>query len=169
MRKPILLFVLLFTVSFVCAAKVVEIPGILKPTTILIENDQLFITESAAVYIYSLKDFSLQKKFGKQGQGPQEFSINPMRGIRLNIQPDEILVDCTGKIVYFTREGNFKKEIRTPPIFSQYMPTGGKFVGIGIGSGKQGPVFVVNIYDSNFKKEKEIQRQSWGFGCIIVK
>jgi len=160
MKKFGLFVLILMLTGFIFGSKVVKIPDILKPTTIAVDDDQLYITEAATIYIYSLKDFSLKKKFGKKGEGPQEFNVNPMRGIRLHIQPDQIIVDCQGKVAYYGKDGTFKKEMRSVPTFAQYMPLGEKFAGIGFAGDSKGGYIAVSIYDSHLKKEKEIHKMS---------
>jgi hypothetical protein len=42
-----------------------------------VDKNQLYITDGASVFIYSLKDYQLQKKFGKRGEAPGEFLVDP--------------------------------------------------------------------------------------------
>jgi hypothetical protein len=67
MKRRYLPFFLLFVSSLVFAGRVIPLPGLLKPQRIYIDQEQCFITEGATISIYSLKDFKLQKKFGKRG------------------------------------------------------------------------------------------------------
>ena len=73
MVRKINLFILLLFFSgsvSVFAAKIVPLQELRKPETIAVDCSQIYITESASIYIYSLKDFRLIKKFGQAGEGP---------------------------------------------------------------------------------------------------
>jgi hypothetical protein len=56
----------LFTTASAAERKT-SCPDILKPEFIQVDGDELFINEGPSIFIYSLKDFKLKKKFGKQG------------------------------------------------------------------------------------------------------
>jgi hypothetical protein len=66
------MFLFLFT-NLVFASKIATFPDLLKPGRFVVDGKQIFITEGITIRIYSLEDFSLQKKFGKMGEGPREF------------------------------------------------------------------------------------------------
>jgi hypothetical protein len=112
MRKFMLVLVLmsmLFT-NPVLAVKIVPLPQLQKPNTLAVDDNQIYIADGTSLYIYSLKDFSLKKKFGRDGEGPQEFK----RKIYLiNIQHDYIVINSLGKVSYFAKNGKFIKEMKT--------------------------------------------------------
>ena len=86
MKKIIFLFILLLLLiltDFASTGKMAVLPDILKPDSITVDNNQVIVTERTSIYLYSIKDFSLQKKFGKQGEGPQEFKITSYGGTGL--------------------------------------------------------------------------------------
>ena len=61
--------------------KIIPLPDLIQPHTMVVDKDQLFIRDSgSSIFIYSLSNFSLIKKFGKQGQGPGEFHDSPLTG-----------------------------------------------------------------------------------------
>ena len=157
MKKIYLLFFLLLVSSFVIAGQVIPLPGLLKPQRIYIDQEQCFITEGATIYIYSLKDFKLQKKFGKRGEGPGEFRESG-EGIKMDFKPENIIVLSTGRVSYFTRDGQFIKEARINPRRSEFQELGGGFLGRELIVEKKGVFFTVNLFDKNLKKGKEIYR-----------
>ncbi|MGD2092178.1 MAG: hypothetical protein PVH61_38770 [Candidatus Aminicenantes bacterium] len=157
MKRIYLLFFLLFVSSLVFAGQVIPLPGLLKPQRIYIDQEQCFITEGATIYIYSLKDFKLQKKFGKRGEGPGEFKESG-EGIKLDFKPDNIIVSSTGRISYFTRDGQFIKETTINPRRSEFQELGSGFVGRILLVEKKGVFFTVNLFDKNLKKGKELYR-----------
>jgi len=161
--KSDLLILLLFFSSIIWAAKVVPLPNLIDPGSIVVDKDRIYITEKTAVCIYSLKDFKLIKKFGREGEGPQEFKVTRNNGIRIDVLPDYILVGSVGKLSYFTRDGEYKKEIKTGSEISWFKPLGNGFVGHKLEQEGDTIYNTINIYDANVKKIKEIYRQKFSF------
>jgi hypothetical protein len=58
----------------------------------------MYVSEGFSVYIYSLTDFQLKKKFGKKGEGPREFIVQPPVPLIINLREDNIIVTGRGKI-----------------------------------------------------------------------
>jgi hypothetical protein len=159
MKKIILMIVLLMLVILVLSAKVVPLPGLLKPYQVRVDESKIYIVEGAAICIYSLKDFSFLKKFGKEGEGPQEFIIPPPGGVEIVVQPDFLLVSSPGKISYLTKEGEFKKEIKVTAIMhSGFFPIGKSFVGFGMKQEDNIIYYTINIFDTDLKKGNEVFR-----------
>lgn len=59
MRKITFLMLIIFMSSFILATRIIPLAEILKPVTINLNNDQIYITEGASIYIYSLKDWNI--------------------------------------------------------------------------------------------------------------
>jgi hypothetical protein len=153
MRKITFLLLVIFMSSFILAIKIIPIQEILKPVTINLDNDQIYITEGASIYIYSLKDFKFVKKFGKEGEGPQEFKLIPLLPLIINVQTDKILVNSLGKISRFTKDGQFIDEEKMKAGFvAGLQPLGNRFVGLGIMQDSNTRYRAVNIYDSKLNK-----------------
>ncbi|UCH97833.1 MAG: hypothetical protein JSV88_13540 [Candidatus Aminicenantes bacterium] len=161
MRKLILTITLLLLPILVSAAKVVPIKGPFRPYQIRVDESRAYIVEGAAIYIYSLKDFSLQKKFGKKGEGPQEFIIPPPGGVEIVIGPDCLLVNSLGKLSYFTKQGEFKKEIKITTIQGGgVLPIGDgdRFVAISTRQQNNTIYDAVDMFDADLKRVKEVFR-----------
>lgn len=156
MRKNIVILILVLFTGIVLSAKVVPLEEVEKPTRLVVDNENVYITENATVYIYSLKDYKLKKKFGKPGEGPKEFKTG---GFPLIIVPqkDNIVINSAGKISYFTKGGEFIKEVKNRiPYNMALWPLGDLFAGRGF-KGVSGIVYItIDVYDKNFKKLKEI-------------
>ena len=114
MKKINLLTLVLLLVTFVLTAKIVPMPDIIKADIIKVKGHDMVIAEGTAISIYSLKDYKLIKKFGKEGEGPQEFKTFMGFGLTVDIYPEHILVNSIDKISYFTRKGEFVKEKKVP-------------------------------------------------------
>lgn len=157
MKKHVWLLILLFLASPVFAGKVVPLPDLLKPENIIVHQDRILITEFPQVYMYTLKDFKLIKKFGKAGQGPQEF----LNYARVQVHPDDpdfFFVCSRGKISFFTREGTFVKEIRSKTGASTYKPVGKKYAAYGFLRENNVVYNTVDIYDAHLGRIKEVTR-----------
>jgi len=162
MRKLFLAITLLLLLPvLVSAAKVVPIQGPFKPYQIRIDESSAYIVEGASIYIYSLKDFSLQKKFGKKGEGPQEFILPPPGNVEIVIGPDCLLVNSLGKLSYFTKQGEFKKEIKITTIQgSGVLPLGDgdRFVAISNKFENNAMYDAIEMFDADLKRGKEVFR-----------
>ncbi|UCH97719.1 MAG: hypothetical protein JSV88_12950, partial [Candidatus Aminicenantes bacterium] len=162
MRKLLISFLaVLFLTCLASAAKVAVLSELQRPESITVNGHQVFITEDINVYIYSEKDYSLQKKFGKEGEGPQEFKrhSNPRReNIRIIVRPKEILVNSIGKISYFTRKGDFIREMKVMLSVGGYIPVGNHMVGFGMDQKDKTRYITLNLYSPQCVKEKEFFR-----------
>ncbi|MGD2085255.1 MAG: hypothetical protein PVH61_03640 [Candidatus Aminicenantes bacterium] len=73
-KKQILLTVLtvvlliLFTNS-ISAVQVIPLGEVNRPISINVDDTCIYIVEFPCIYLYSLEDFKLVKKFGKRGEG----------------------------------------------------------------------------------------------------
>lgn len=91
--------------------KTVVLPELLNPLRIYADDVHFYITEEATVYIYNRKDFTLLKKFGKEGEGPGDFKTNPAFRINPRILPNGFLIESMGKTSYFKKDGTMIKEV----------------------------------------------------------
>jgi hypothetical protein len=159
MTKLNVFMLFLLFVSFVLGGKVITLPDLKKPENIIVDQNQILITEFPHIYIYSLKDFKLIKKFGKAGEGPQEF-FNYVRIQPHPDYPDYIVVGSHMRMSYFTRKGEFVKEIRskTSTRANVYKPLGKNYAAYGLVQENRIAYSTVELYDSNLKKIKEVIR-----------
>ena len=159
-KTLLLLIILLFLMGGVYAKEILPLPDIFEPSSIVVDRDQIYIVEGTKIYIYSLKDFNLKIKFGKKGEGPQEFKDDIQS---IEVKSDYILVNSLNKASFFTRDGNFLDEKINPTILSgsNFKPIGKQFVGYSIERGDKTFYVVYSIFDSNLKKVKELYRMKW--------
>ncbi len=165
-KKMMMVVILLFFTSSVWAGKVTALSDLVNPKTIAIEGNQMYITELDSIFLYSLKDFKLQKKFGKSGEGPGEFRVNPFRHITLYALPDSILVDSVGRISFFSRDGKYLKELKAP-IYGGVIPLGKKFIGYAPINENGVDYVEISIYkageDNNLEKEQVFYKFKYPF------
>jgi hypothetical protein len=113
------------TIAF--AEKLAVFPDLKRPRSIIIDHDRMYIPDCPEIYIYSLKDFKLIKKFGRAGAGPGEFRPTVIH-FKINVQPDYIFVNSTNKASYFTKEGNLIREMNAGGIGHGFYAFGDRLV-----------------------------------------
>jgi len=159
MKKLILILLILFVFLFASAAyagKLATLPGHLVPNALAVDDDYFYITENSTIYVYAMKDFKPVKKFGKKGEGPREFKGTPI----LTVCADQLLVNSTGKVSFYTLDGTYLKEFNNIVSGQTFRPLGSRFIGRKSVLDKKGQLWAaVNIYDSSFNKVKEIYRR----------
>ncbi len=158
MKKAlIIIFVLCFIMGNSLTAKIVyTFDNILQPSSMVIDGNNLYVVENVNVYIFSMKDFKLIKKFGKQGEGPKEFnrfvSIYPLK--------DKLLVNSFGKISYYTKTGDYLSETKTKSgIVFTYLPLGDKYVGYSFSAKDKTRYRSINVYNSKLEKIRTLINQ----------
>lgn len=150
-----ILFLLLM--STLHSKQIVKIPQVLNPTQIHVIKDRMYIVDGITILIYTLKDFQLNKKIGKKGEGPGEFKDAIYW---LYFRGNRMIVNSQAKVSYFSLEGGFIKEKKafTGSRAGDFCPIGNQFAAVQFLTEKQTFFKTVNIYDSNLKKIKEIYR-----------
>lgn len=161
----ILLIVLLIQVISL-KAKVIDFIDLVNPNSIQIRNKRIYITDRSSIYIYSLNDFKLIKKFGTEGSGPKEFRLLKHvhnGGVNLSINSKFIVINSIGKISFYTLSGEYIKEIPTHRSSGKYFKVGNNYIGTKSVQDKKGvEYYTYNLYDSKLKKINEIYRTiSW--------
>jgi uncharacterized protein YneR len=107
----------------------------------------------------------LVKKIGRAGEGPKEFS-NYVRVQPHPEHPDKILVGSHRKMTFFTRKGEYIKEVKATDSSTSntYKPLNRNiYAAYGFKQDKDGLVHItVSYFDKNLKKLKEVV--SWKAG-----
>ncbi|MFC2140951.1 hypothetical protein ACFLQP_01460 [Acidobacteriota bacterium] len=165
MKKIIFTILSILFTGFVLAVdvEIVPLPDLINPDGIQADRHRLYITEQHSIYIYSLKDFKLTKKFGKSGEGPQEFKVSRFSEgrIYIHLEPEVLLVNSLKKNSYFTKQGDFIKEIRTIS-GSRFIPIGSGFAAYGTVMENKAAYRAVNLHGRDLKKIKELYREEVG-------
>ena len=144
----------IFPVMF-WGAPSIELRGILKPHLLEVENGHLFVVQETTVFIFSLSDFRLLKKFGREGEGPGE-----LKGYisAIEVQPEYILVNSIGRLSWFTRSGDFIKQQTSTSLGLNFKLLGDRYVGMRMIREKDSIYFSISIINSDLKILKEIHR-----------
>jgi hypothetical protein len=110
MKRNVILIVFILAVTLGLTGKIITLPGLNRPAEISIDKEQIYIADKEKVHIFTLKDYQWVKSFGDKGEGPKEFKFQI--SIDINTQTDNIIVESQDKLSFFTKKGQFIKEIR---------------------------------------------------------
>lgn len=128
-----------------------------KARTMAADGERLYVTQGTEILIYSLKDYKFIKKFGKAGEGPEEF----LRFVFVTPLKDRLLINSLGKVSYWTKDGVFQEETKSPSGIAGgfgYFPVKNKFVGRGGTQEDDGVYQTYSIFDEKLNKGKEVFR-----------
>jgi hypothetical protein len=157
------LMVLMVVFSLVFADGPRVLKDLKRPDMLRVDKDELYVIQGTTILVYSLKDFSLKRKFGKAGSGRGELRRVVEWPNLIRVYKDHLLVETRDKLVYFTKEGKFIKEKRRPRNSALFLPVGNHFVGKIYLHDKSANIqyMRVVICDSQLNQIKEIYRQKW--------
>jgi len=165
MKQTIYLLIIVFVVFpvFGQGGKVLE--DLLNPLSVEIDRSQIYFTEGTNIYIYSLDDLTLLKKFGKAGSGPQEFLVQPQVPLLLNVSRDYLIVNSQGKVSFWKKDGTYIRENKVQVgVFSGFFkPLSDGYVGLRIILEDGIMYFGADYYDKDFKKIKLLFKQKHFF------
>lgn len=143
------------------AEKLATLPELMGPATLAVDNERFYVTQDATVFIYSLTDYKLIKKFGQKGEGPEEFPTLPGLPLIVSSEKDHLLINSANRISFFTKDGGFIKMIKSKGggVFSGiFQPLGDGFAGLGVLLEDSSVYNTVNLYDSQLYKIKPIAK-----------
>lgn len=158
-----LFLILISTVNAFPVENLGVLDGVLKPSTIDIQKDRLFVMDTEQVRIYSMKDLSLIKSFGKTGEGPGEYKIHPDIPLSLRAFNDFLIVESIDKLSYFSLDGKYLKEKRKSPLLGKISQIGKNYIGRRIVHPQDGSfsTSAIKIFDHNFKEIGELYKQKF--------
>ncbi|HLP44553.1 MAG TPA: hypothetical protein VK469_01325 [Candidatus Kapabacteria bacterium] len=163
-KRKLALFTFLILFSMACfGEKLATLKELLKPVYLAMDPyiSQFYVTEGASIYIYSLADYNLKAKFGKDGEGPQEFRIiEGSDGLTVLPLKDSLLINSIRRLSFFTKEGSFIKELNTGIGFMamRFQPIGNGYAALGIVMDEKTTAFSLNLYNDKFEQTKVIQK-----------
>lgn len=167
MRRNIFISIVIIAFSFNLTGKVVRLPDLNNPESIVIDDDKAYVVEKTSVYIYSLKDFTLIKKFGKPGAGPGEFKAFPGLELELYVTHDNLVVNSMLKVSFYSKDGELLKEIKKKFPSFKFKPLGSEFVSSSIkrnDDGVQYELFSIYTLDhSTFVAKKDFFKTKGAF------
>jgi len=168
MKKLALIICLCFLGMILPAKKVTVLSELLNPDSMTIDDSNIYITQEGEVFIYDSKTFELKKKFGKKGQGPKEippfpFPLGGIPLMKINPLPDKLFIGAMGKILYFTKKGEFIKEFKYPiqkiRNYANLFPLGSDMVCQWTVRENNEFFITASIVDQTFQLKKELKRK----------
>ena len=158
MGKLKLQLILLCLVYLLCAIKIpaekaVEFNDLVNVTSIKIDGNHIYIIDGTFVHIYARNGYNKISTFGRNGEGPGEFSsfvlISPL--------DNRLLINSLGKISYYTHNGEFISEKKSNTTASSFFnEIKDHYVGLGVRGETDGISMTVNLFDKELKKGKEL-------------
>jgi hypothetical protein len=168
MKKLVLIICLCLLGISLSAEKIPVLKELVNPDGMMIDDANIYISQDAEVVIYDARTFELKKKFGKKGQGPQEIPPFPfpMSGVplmKINPLQDKLFIAAMGKIMYFSKQGEFIKESKFPiqkiQSYLNMFPLGSDIV-CQVNVREKDEFFITaSIVDENFQLKKELKRK----------
>lgn len=164
MRFFLICLVLLVFMVPAHGKKIFPLPEVIKPFRVYVDEKNIYIGDGASILILSKKNGQLQKKFGKAGEGPQEFKLYPEFSPELDIQ-EGILVNSVARISYFSKDGEFKWEKKSPGYarenFNRLWDQ--KIIGQRIARDGDILFLTMSIYDLDFSNPRVFHRHEYYF------
>lgn len=166
-KMVFVLFIFIF-ISFIFPLKgdkVATLKEVIKPDMMQVKNGKLYVLERTTIFIYSLKDFSLLKKFGREGEGPKEFQARPFGPpMSLSFYSDNLVVNSNNKLSYFKLNGDYVNEEKAPPGAVFYRVKDG-YLGIGSAIGENNRPFVCfRLFGLDFQAPKMLYQSEITLG-----
>lgn len=165
MRKFIIILIMLLIIFIQLAngEKLGVLSKVLKPEAIEIHGDRLFVIEGAHFFVYELDELNFLAQFGREGEGPGELKAVPMLPNTIVVIPARIVVDGMGKVVFFSRDFKFLKEVKKKYMTFKTKPVGENFVAMRMlpAGGKNIYYFSVLLMDSEMNQIRELYKQEY--------
>ncbi|MBN2408201.1 MAG: hypothetical protein JXE07_00570 [Candidatus Aminicenantes bacterium] len=138
----------------------VLLPDLEKPEAIVMNSAYLAVADGPSVKLFDGRTFQFIQTIGREGQGPGEFQdfANPQ------LLPQHILVSSTNKASLFTLDGDLVEEKKHGLGASYVLAVKDRYVAFDIirpADQSEGFQLVYNLYDSNFRKIRELHRGEW--------
>jgi len=128
-----------------------------RPDSISVGNGYIYIMEGITTCIYDLESLEFVKTFGREGAGPGEIKRNPFAG-DLTAVPHrgKVYISSMGKLLVFSREGDFLKEYKTD-VQASYSPFADRFFLIDTyGEGREIPVLTIFVTNPDLGDKKPV-------------
>lgn len=160
--KNLFMLLLFAAVIPVMVFSAVPLDRLSRPGDILLDDSGLYVTQGAEIFVYTLKDFKFVTKFGKPGEGPEEFKTRPGDSVKLQLLKDKLLISSVGRISYFTKKGQFKSEVKVPAGIN-FKKMGNRFIGYTTARQGNEQVLKLVLADEGMKIVKDITSRPSSF------
>lgn len=169
MKRTLMIALLtILTLTGWAAEKVAEFDSVFRPDMISMSDKFIYITEKTSVHIFDAKTYQPIKTFGREGEGPKEFKINPFgTALIISCIEGKLVINSFAKVSLYTATGDYIQEFKVPPN-QVYIPFGDSYIYTGIAKNKDDvPVIAINMADKDFTKKKELYVSDWKMGSEL--
>lgn len=161
MKSICLIMIVLFCFSALSGEVLTTLTEVMKPQWLAVDDTRFYVTEGARVFIYARDDFHLVTQFGKEGNGPEEFSTAGGQ-MPLIVFPhdDKLQINSLNRITFYTKDGNYLEMIKSTAgvnfIFRPVLPD--NYVARGVAQ-EEGVVYnTIDLFDGELQKIRELVR-----------
>jgi hypothetical protein len=160
MKKCLIFLSIVMVGSLTFAGKLGILTQVLTPEMIEVSENEIYVVEGSSIFMYSLKDLSFIRKFGKDGEGPGELKANPSITNLLFTSGDSLLFVGIDKAIRFAKTGQVIKEFKIPFPTTYIYPMGKNYVGIRFKAIDQTkPKSAVVLFNQEMEEIKELYAQ----------
>lgn len=131
---------------------VATFPDMAKPLELRMDNGYVFISDQSSVFVYDEITYKLVRKLGKKGEGPEEFKTN----VRIAFTADKLFVYDSKKVVVYSKDFKFVREMRLLAFSNRITPIGDNFVLEGTKALDGKKFYVFSLYNEKLEKIKDI-------------
>jgi len=150
---------------FLKAEKLGTLDTLLKPASISITDGKVLVMDMDNVKVYEQNTLKMLYSFGRQGEGPGEFTVTPRRPLVFRVAGDQVVVESFNKVSVFTMKGILVNEIRKNDDYLLFYPLGTRYLGmkkaVTVLEGEQYPRISLNIFDSELHSVQEFYHQQF--------
>jgi len=158
LKRTVFVFFLSLLYLISSAAGTIRLREISNPEfDIHIHGPRLYIPEGNTTFIYSLTNYSLIGKFGKEGEGPGELKGE----ICIVYLKDKLIVESADRLTTFSPDGKFVGEQihREKSFVRRLTPVGNQMAGFGGTVTDKGKNYIVlSFFDRKINKTRDFTR-----------
>ena len=152
-------------IPFKKGKKLATLKEVVDATSMEIIGDELFVLDEVVVYVYSLKDFKLLRKFGRKGNGPGEFVYYPISPVMMDLYDGKLILSRFNKVAIYSKSGKLLKEKIFSQKFSEFTPISENYamvvVQFFVPEDRTISKVLVKLFNSSFKIIKTIYEKSY--------
>lgn len=153
-------FFAFFLTGLSLAGRIIQLPDLTNPDSVKVEKDRVYITDGVSVYIFSISptDYKLLKRFGKAGEGPQEFRVPPRVSstkLQLSVQSDQLVINSMNRVSFFSKAGDYINQIHAPSGVN-FIPLGAGYAAYSSYTDEKVVYLTINLYNPSLNKIKTV-------------
>ncbi len=151
------LVVLLLGCTYGFSRKLAALPELNNPTIIESDGKEIYVLDNVEVKVYSLKDYSLLRTFGKKGHGPGELMPNDEIPLQMQVKNGQVFLNSQTKFIHYSKTGRMIKEKATTFMCMQIVPLANRYAISKVGFDNFGKIFFrIILYNQSLEELKTI-------------